>query len=165
MDCREMRELIVQHSSGDLGQPEIEEVESHITECAECAVYYRRSQILWELLDGIEEIEPEENYIGRFWDKVDKQKIEENSGVVGWIKTIKLNWAFAGAFATICIVSIFTFAIIQDDFKSDSFTKTDIQDERILKDLDMAISRDTSDVLAIYGPWENANIDNSGGMN
>ena len=82
-----------------------------------------------------------------------------------WIRTLKLNWAFAGAFATICIVSIFTFAIIRDDFSTDSFTKTDIQDERILEDLDMAISQDTSDVLAIYGPWENTNIDNSGGMN
>ncbi len=166
MDCSVVKELIVQYSSGDLGQDRMAVVESHISRCQECGLYFKQSEKLWTLLDVHGEIEPEADFVSNFWDRVSQDEIKSQSGLLNWLKNVKLNWTMAGAMASILILCVFTFTLFQPGTDRNSILADD-QDELLLLELDNAISRDTAQLLDIYGPWENGNdmLNGDGGTN
>lgn len=168
MDCSDFKELIVSYSSGDLTGKDKTLVEAHLKECAECSLYLSRSNELWNLLDEWKEIEPGTEYIADFWQRASRGEGAQG-GFIGIFKNFRLNWAIAGAFASILIVAIFTFALFAPDSDNKIFTSSDEHDELILLELDRATSSETAEVLAIYGPWDSGidtvNINGNGGMN
>ena len=164
MECKELKETLVQYSLDELGSKEKVSLENHIGNCDECRGYVSESIGLWSLLEAWDEVEPNNNYITNFWDKVEETK--PASGFLHWIQNIRLNWTLAGAMASIFLVSIITFGAFSPEMRNSIFMSTDERDELVLIELDNALSRETADVLSIYGPWDGGpEINGNGGIN
>lgn len=155
MECSDCKQLIVSWSSGDLPPSGIESIEAHIRECPECRLYMSQSDRVWNLLDEWREIEPRSDFVSTFWDRVSKEESAPGWGVFSYVRKLRLSWALAGALASVLIVGIFTFALFKPDSGFETYADNDARDEQILLELDDATTRETTDVLSIYGPWEN----------
>lgn len=166
MECKDIKGILIQYSLGDLGQVEKVGVERHLEECNECRLYLSQSNELWNLLDTWEEVEPDGNFISQFWDQASIDETKYKPGFLSQLRNFKLNWTLAGAMASIFLVSIIAFAVFSPHTTNTLFTSADEQDELILIELDNALSRETADVLSIYGPWDNPlDVNGNGGMN
>ncbi|MCK5391763.1 MAG: zf-HC2 domain-containing protein [Deltaproteobacteria bacterium] len=166
MECKDLKELLTQYSLDDLGRVEKVGVERHLEECNECKLYLSQSQELWSLLDTWDEIEPDGKFVSNFWDKTSIEETKLQPGFLSKFRNLKPNWSLAGAMASIFLVSILTFAVFSPDTTNTLYTSADEQDELILIELDNALSRETSDVLSIYGPWESTlDVSGNGDMN
>lgn len=166
MECRDIKELIVRYSSGDIEEKEKALVDEHVRDCHGCEQYYLRSERLWETLDTWEEIEPEREFVTKFWNKVSAGEDKAKTGFFGWLKGFKPKLAVSGALATVFIVGIFTFALLAPGTLDRAFRSADEKDEMILIELEKATTSETSALLAIYGPWDNSfSANGNGGMN
>ena len=166
MDCKNIKELLIQYSLGDLGTVEKTSVESHLENCTECKSYLSESNNLWSMLETWDEIEPDTEFLSNFWDKATVNDVKSKPGFLSWFRDIKPNWTLAGAMASILLVSIITFSVISPDTTNTLFMSDDQRDELILIELDNAISRETADVLSIYGPWDDdSEVNGNGGIN
>ena len=162
MDCKNIKELLTQYSLGDLGDIEKASVESHLGACRECKSYLSETENLWNLLEARDQIEPDPEFLSNFWDKADVDETKLKPGFLRWVKDIKPNWTLAGAMASIFLVSIITFGAFSPDTRNSLFMSADEQDELILIELDDALSRETADILSIYGPWDGGTDINGG---
>ncbi len=166
MECNNIKELLTQHSLDALGQDEKVSVERHLEECNDCTLYLSESRELWGLLDTWDEIEPDGKFVANFWDKTSIKETKLQPGFLSRFRNLKPNWGVAGAMASIFLVSVITFAVFSSDSTNTLYTSADEQDELVLLELDNALSRETSDVLSIYGPWDGAmDVSGNGGMN
>lgn len=153
MGCSEVRELIAGYSSGDMPDSGWEEVESHIAECEDCNLYLSRYEGVWDLLDEWRGIEPRTDFVSGFWAQVAE---EERAHDRGFFKKIMHGWGLAGAFATVLIVGVFTFAMLKPQSGIIGYADNDTLDDQLLHELDKATTINTadSDALSIYGPWD-----------
>jgi hypothetical protein len=166
MECRHIKEYIIRYSSGDIEEREKVVVDEHVKACKDCSQYLLRSEKLWDTLDVWEDVEPGRQYIPEFWERVSSEESAPGGGLLGWLKSLKPPLAVTGALATIFIVGIFTFAVFGPGTLDMPFGDADDRDELILIELDRATSEETSEVLAIYGPWDNSfDANGNGGMN
>lgn len=174
MECRSIKELIVRYSSGDIEETEKILVDDHIRDCNACEKYFISSEKLWDTLDAWDEIEPEREFITKFWNKVSAEEEKAKAGFFGWLKGFKPKLAVSGALVTVFIVGIFSFALLGPGtldglFRSGDeqvFRNGDARDEIILSELDRATNSETTELLAIYGPWDNSfDVNDNGGMN
>lgn len=169
MDCRDIKELVIQYSLGDLPEGDEVLVETHLDACEECTAYLAQSQMAWKMLDEWEGIEPGGEFVSEFWRRVAQDEMERKN-FFGLFNIPRPGLALAGALATVLIVGVFTFALFEPDQDSMRFTERDEQDDQILRELDMATTSETPpESLAIYGPWDNGveimRINGNGGMN
>ncbi len=166
MECRSIKELIVRYSSGDIEEAEKVLVDEHVRDCNGCEQYFIRSERLWDTLDSWDEIEPERGFVTEFWNKVSAEEDKAKAGFFGWLRGFKPKLAVSGALATVFIVGIFTFALLGPGTLDGVFRSGDEKDEIILSELDRATNSETSELLAIYGPWDNSfDANGNGGMN
>lgn len=169
MECKDLRELVVQYSSGDLPDGDKDFVETHLRECGECSALLRRSDALWSLLDEWKDVEPRTEFVSEFWSRVSKEESRKSRGFFGIFKNKKPAWTLAGALASFLLVGVFTFAILGPGEDLNTLFSRDERDEKILIELDNATTRDTTAALEIYGPWDSGmdivNINGSGGFN
>ncbi len=164
MECRDIKETLIQYSLDDLDVSEKTSIESHLDSCTECRSFISESKELWSLLETWEDLEPSSNFISNFWDKVEQTK--PAPGFINWIRNIKPNWTLAGAMASIFLVSIITFGVFNPETRNSLFMSADERDELLIIELDDALSRETADVLSIYGPWDGSSeINGNGGVN
>lgn len=164
MECKELKETLVQYSLDEVGSDEKVSIENHIGDCHECRSYVSESKGLWSLLETWDEVEPHSSYIANFWDKVEETK--PAPGFLHWVQNIKLNWTLAGAMASIFLVSIITFGAFSPEMRNSILMSADERDELVLLELDDALSRETADLLSIYGPWDGGpEIGSDGGIN
>lgn len=169
MDCRDIKELVIQYSSGDLPEGDKQFVEAHLAECDDCNAYLSQSYRAWNMLDEWEDMEPGGEFVSEFWRRVAKEEMDRK-GFFGLFNIPRPGLALAGALATVLIVGIFTFALFSPEEESVRFTERDEQDDQILRELDRATTSETPpEALAIYGPWDNEveimRINGNGGMN
>lgn len=164
MDCKNIKELLTQYSLGNLQDLDEKELQTHMDNCIECRDYVSESKSLWSLLETRDELEPNPEFLANFWDKVSKDEVKVQPGFLKRFTEIKLNWTLTGAMASIFLVSIITFGIFSPDTRNSLFMSADEQDELMLIELDNAISTETAEVLAIYGPWDGS-TDVNGGSN
>ena len=165
MECRSIKELIVRYSSGDIVESEKSLVDLHIRECDSCEEYFVRSERLWDTLDTWEEIEPSGEFVAKFWDKVSIEEEKAGRGFFDWLKVFRPKLAVSGALATILMVGVFTFALLGPGALDDVFRSGDERDEMMLIELDRATNAEASELLAIYGPWDNSySLNGNGGM-
>lgn len=80
MECKDLRELVVRHSSGELSGDEWGLVESHLSGCGECSELFSHSNAVWMLLDEWKEIEPRNDYVSEFWSRVERKSRALGSG-------------------------------------------------------------------------------------
>lgn len=165
MECSSVRELIIRYSSGDIVESEKSLVNLHIKECGSCEKYFMRSEKLWSTLDAWDEIEPAGEFVTKFWDKVSMEE-DKTGGLLGWFRGFRPKLAVSGALATVFIVGVFTFALLGPGTLEDVFRSGDERDEMMLSELDRATNSEASELLAIYGPWDNSyGAGGNGGMN
>ncbi len=162
MNCKELKELILEYAAGNLDQSEKLRVESHLKECKECYLFFRQSNQVWDLLDEWDVIEPKEDIVTNFWERVSGEEIREK-GIFDFFKNLKLNWSFGVALAVIMIISVISFNIFEFKRTEVVFTEKDKADEELLIELDRAVSRETARGLDIYGPWEDEIEENDKG--
>ena len=86
MECRNVKELIVRFSSGDAQENDKVLVDEHIRDCKGCEQYLLRSEKLWDTLDTLDVIEPEPEYVTKFWNKVTAHEDKAKAGFFGWLK-------------------------------------------------------------------------------
>ena len=166
MECKEIKEIVLQYSFGGLKQVERASVENHLDNCAECRSFLSESKKLWSLLETWDEVEPDQEFVSKFWDQTSIDETNFKPGFLSWLGNIRPNWTLAGAVASIFLVSVITFSVFSPDTRNSLFMSADERDELILIELDNAISRETADVLSIYGPWDNGSDANgNGGIN
>jgi len=166
MECRNIKEYIIWYSSGDIEGSEKDLVDEHVKECKDCSRYLIRSEKLWDALDVWEEVVPRGEFITEFWKRVSSQENTAQAGLWGYLKSLRPSLAVTGALATILIVGIFTFAVFGPGIIDTPLRNSDERDELILIELDRATTTETSEVLAIYGPWDNSfDAIGNGGMN
>ena len=166
MDCKSVKEMIVRYSSGDLMASEKATLDRHIESCECCKEYFLHSQKLWDTLEVWEEIEPRAEFVTEFWSRVNKEEEKAASGILGWLRGYRPKLAVSGALATVLMVGVFTFALFGPGDLDSVFTGGDEKDELILSELDRATNTETTELLAIYGPWDNSyGVIGNGGMN
>lgn len=167
MECKDLRELVVRHSSGDLSGDERALVESHLPGCGECSELFSHSNAVWMLLDEWKEIEPRNDYISEFWSRVEKE--ESRAGFWGSLFKSRPRWKLAGALASVLVVGVFSLLVFTGDPGGSVLAENDMKDDMLLLELDSATSRDTAAALEIYGPWDGGidvvNINGNGGFN
>lgn len=166
MDCKNIKETLIQYSLDGLDDIEKNNIEIHLDNCSECKAYLSESTGLWNLLETWDEIEPDNQFVSNFWDKADAAKVEPKPGILSWIRDINLNWTLGGAMASIFLVCIVTFGVFSPDTRNNLFMSADEKDELVLLELDTALAKETSEVLSIYGPWDGGtDVNTNGGFN
>ena len=73
MDCHEIRKLIPLYLDHELGEVDQQQVDAHVQNCPDCQREAREIEKSWELLGEIKAVEPDPNYLARFWQSVDAQ--------------------------------------------------------------------------------------------
>jgi hypothetical protein len=153
MSCKELKELMLEYTVGNLGQSEKLRVESHLGECKECYRFFRQSNQVWDLLDEWDVIEPKKDIVTNFWQRVSEED-PKGRGIFDFFKNFKLSWSRTIALTVILIISVISFNIFEPEQTRVVFSESDKADEELLIELDKAVSRETARGLSIYGPWE-----------
>ncbi len=73
MNCRKIKELISVYLDGELGGQEQRLLKSHLATCRQCREEVEAIEKAWNMLGEVEKIDPDPNYIARFWTRVETQ--------------------------------------------------------------------------------------------
>ncbi|MGQ0792676.1 MAG: hypothetical protein ACT4NX_01140 [Deltaproteobacteria bacterium] len=156
--CDEIQDLILDYPEDKLSHSQRLAVKSHVEGgCPRCGALLAESNQMWDLLGGIPEIEPRADFAGRFWDRLaeeeEEQKARGRFQIFDIFKMWKLNFARLGAVAVIFIAAAVSLNVFESERAVVVYTAEDRADEKLLGDMDRAVSRQTADILDIYGPW------------
>jgi hypothetical protein len=152
MECKEIKDLILEYPDGDLSQSERLQVEMHLKECGECSLFLDESHQVWNLMDKWDGIEAKGDFISKFWNRVSEEGTRKR-GVMDFFKNWKLGWIYVAATVVILIMSFVLVNFFQFDRTGVSLSEMDKADERLLIEFDKAISREGGQSLDVYGPW------------
>lgn len=147
MNKKDIKEKIQMLLCGDLSLEEKKEIEKLIGQSVEINNYYLKSKDLWKDLESLDEIQPSNNYITKFWNKVEEK---ENSRF-DLMLYLRNYWRFAGSFAVIIIAGVFVINSYTGNESADFVLNPD--DQEILNQLDNAITLNGDSTLEVYGPW------------
>ncbi len=112
MDCQNIRKLIPTYLDQELDNEQTAMVKDHTSKCVACQKELNQYQKSWDMLDHLQEIEPDPHYMSRFWTKVSEEK--------PWYETILDNirtGLFANklipALAVSCFLFVMSFTVFQ----------------------------------------------------
>ena len=148
-----IKEKIQSYLQGDLEEAESKELESLFSNSSELNDYISSSNTVWEMLDGLEDVEPDKNYISRFWNTVEETSTSEKRSFFDYFKLGNKKFVFASSFVTFLIVSAFlvNFFVLNQGGSEYVFNQAD---EELLDNLDHAITLNSPDNLQVFGPWD-----------
>jgi len=115
MDCDYIKKMIPIFLDGELHPEERDQVQEHILYCADCKTEFDEYIKTWNVLNDVEDIEPEPAYMSRFW--------TEFAARTPWYQKIALS--FQGYFfkrktlagiASLCAVVIVSFLVFLNYF-------------------------------------------------
>lgn len=150
------RILIERYLAGDLSYEEEKTLFDLLEKNPELKKYLEFSEAVWRELDDLDKLEPSQDYVQRFWNRVSKEKEKSSIFSVFGFGALKHRWAFATSFATVLITGLFLANVYLfnnsiNDTQEFVFNK---EDELLLRNLDRAISKQTAASLEVFGPWE-----------
>ena len=146
------KQQVEDYFSGELNEEESKILLTKIDTSEELKQYFRESESLWSIMSSAELLEPREDYITRFWNKVSKDEDKKKSSF-SFFSNINLKWGFAGSLAVFLILStIIVNNFVIEEEKSGFVYEAD--DELLINNLDEALSKNTHESLKIFGPWE-----------
>jgi len=148
------KDRIIRYLSGDLVGEELISVENLISEKLEYKEYYESFKRSWEALEHIEDIEPKGNYVSDFWNKVEMSESKTNTGYLNFFHSWRTGWTLVGSLVSILIIGVFIFSLFSSRNTNVSFTDMDRRDEMLLIEVDKSISRNVTEILEVYGPWD-----------
>ena len=70
MNCSRLQKLLPLYLDGILDVDQMQAIAKHLRTCKACRKEEKVFQRLWELLGELKSIEPEPDYIARFWGKL-----------------------------------------------------------------------------------------------
>jgi len=123
MDCSEIIKLIPLYLDGELEADEHLHVQSHLDACTECRREARAIQATWEMIDELDDIQPDPNFQTRFWSRVANQTSWQEkflNDIKDLIFDRRLVPALAAAGLILCVSSVATYKYIQTS-SSDGF--------------------------------------------
>jgi len=152
MKCDEIKALYDDFKTGILGNEMLSSVNNHLSSCNDCNNYFIENNKLSKLLDNWDGIEPQHNYVSKFWSRVDEKELSGNKGILGFFKGIKTAFLVPSL-----AVALFCSLLIINMYKSSTSTPTttaeDIKDNILLLEINDIISIDGYESLKIYGLW------------
>jgi predicted anti-sigma-YlaC factor YlaD len=157
MDCLEIKKMIPLYLDHELSDADFQQVETHLQNCADCKSEARAIQQSWDLLGEIKAVEPDPDYMSRFWRSVDAQmpwyaKIYENvQGVF-----IQRRWvpALAGAVMVLLIGTIATVQYLQKPQKVDVLAELDEAEMEMIANIDLAEHYEVIHELDFFSDFE-----------
>jgi hypothetical protein len=151
MKCDNIKALYDDFKTEILDSEELSAVNKHLGSCNDCNNYYLENNKLSKLLDNWEEIEPQNNYVSKFWNKVDETELNSNKGVLGFFKGIKTAFVVPSlAVALFCSLFIVNMYWIST---TPPTSDEDARDDIFLLEINDIISVEGYESLKIYGLW------------
>jgi predicted anti-sigma-YlaC factor YlaD len=85
MNCDACKKMMLDFLPENLQNIENKEFVSHLEDCPSCRNEFQSHRQCWDLLGEVETIEPDPNYISRFWTAVSEQET--------WFERLAGSWA------------------------------------------------------------------------
>ena len=141
MDCHEIKKLIPLFLDHELGDADDQQVAAHLLSCPDCRREARAIEKSWDLIGDIKAVEPDPNYMARFWQSVDEQmpwyaKIYKNVQAV----FLQRRWVplLAGAVIVVLISTIATVQYLQKPPPVAVLTELDEAEIEMVANIDLA---------------------------
>jgi predicted anti-sigma-YlaC factor YlaD len=157
MDCHEIKKLIPLYLDHELNATDYQKVEAHLLNCADCRSEARAIEQSWDLLGEIKAVEPDPNYLVRFWQSVDAQmpwyaKLYKNVQAVfpqrRWIP------ALAGGVMVVLISTIATVQYLQKPQAVDVLTELNEAEMEMVANIDLAEHFEVIHELDFFSDFE-----------
>jgi predicted anti-sigma-YlaC factor YlaD len=116
MDCLRIKKLIPVYLDHALDTEEQRRVEAHLRICPDCRAEAHAVQKSWEMLAELQEIEPDPNYMARFWRGVEVQTAWYEKVIRAAQEVfVHRRWApaLAGAAVAVLVVTLVTVQYLQ----------------------------------------------------
>jgi predicted anti-sigma-YlaC factor YlaD len=157
MDCLEIKKLIPLYLDHKLSSADYQQVETHLQDCADCQSEARAIQQSWDLLGEIKAVEPDPNYMSRFWRSVEAQvpwyaKLYENVQAI----FIQRRWvpALAGAVIIVLISAIATVQYLQKPQTVAVLAELDEAEMEMIANIDLAEHYEVIHELDFFSDFE-----------
>ena len=138
--------------SDELSDTDKSELLSKVESSEEVRARFEESRKLWSYMDSAESIEPEPDYIRKFWKEVSEEE-EKNSKSFFPFNFMNKRLAFATSLAVFLLLStIMVNNFILEEEKTGYVYDAD--DELLINNLEEALSLNSHHGLNVYGPWE-----------
>lgn len=143
---------IEDYFSGELNDEESKSLLLKVEDSDELRKHFEESSKLWSYMASAETIEPSPDYIRRFW-KIVSSNEEKKSRSFFQFNFMNKKWTFVSSLAVFLLIStIIVNNFVLEEEKSGYVYEED--DELLIHNLEEALSKNTPDVLNVYGPWE-----------
>jgi hypothetical protein len=143
---------IEDYFSGELSGEESKKLLLKVEDSDELREHFEDSSKLWNYMASVETIEPSPDFIRRFW-KIVSSNEEKNNRSFFKFNFMNLKWKFVYSLAVFLLLStIIVNNFVLEEEKSGYVYEAD--DELLIENLEEALSKNTTDVLNVYGPWE-----------
>ena len=157
MDCHKIKKMIPLYLDHELSAADYQQVETHLQNCVDCQSEVRAIQQSWDLLGEIKRVEPDPNYMTRFWRSVDAQipwysKLYENVQAV----FLQRRWvpALAGAFIVLLISTIATVQYLQKPHTVAVLAELDEAEMEMIANIDLAEHYEVIHELDFFSDFE-----------
>ncbi len=154
MKCDEIKGMYDDFKLQMLSNDESATINEHLVNCTDCNDYFAKNNKLSSLMDTWDEIEPQSNYVSKFWSRVEEVEKNENKGVIGFIKGIRTTF-LVPSLAVALFCSLFIVNMYRTSTVNPTYSEQDLQDNRLLQEINDIISVEGSESLQIYGLWNN----------
>lgn len=115
-NCHEISRLIPLYSDNGLSVEEKQLVEQHIAGCEKCKQEVLAYKKIWEMLAGIERIEPAPNYISRFWTEL-SSRMPWHENFLNELKTSLSQKRLVPVFVTMSVIILLSIVSIRNYFQ------------------------------------------------
>ena len=157
MDCHKAKKLIPLYLDHELSETDYQQVKKHLQNCADCQSEARTIQKSWDLLGEINAVEPDPNFMSRFWRSVDAQmpwyaKIYENVQAV----LLQRRWvpALAGAVIFLLFSTIVTVQYLQKPQTAAVLAELDEAEMEMIANIDLAEHYEVIHELDFFSDFE-----------
>lgn len=163
MSCENFKNLIIDSTIDDLGEPQMNELKVHLDACNECNEFLRFADLEWKLLDKWEGVEPRDDYITKFWERSNNRGKGSKTSLFKLFNYRVPNWSYISVVALLLIIFVVAIVYVKTENSVVKYTEKDREDENLLFEVDRTISFDSADMLEIYGLWNVDDDTNKGG--
>jgi hypothetical protein len=163
MNCENFKNLILDYTTDQLDQPQMNELKVHLDVCSECGEFLRFANLEWKLLDKWEWIEPKEDYIVKFWERLDHREEGPRPWLLSLFNYRVPNWSYTSVLSLFLVIVVIAIVYVNTENSVVKYTEKDREDEELLFEVDRTISFDSADMLEIYGLWDFDDVNNKGG--
>lgn len=141
MDCHEIKKLIPLYLDHELSEADRQKVEAHLQICPDCRREARMLEKSWDLLVEIKAVEPDPNYLARFWKSVDA-RMPWYAGIYQDVLAAfqRRRWApaLAGALIVVLIATIAAVQFLQKPKDLAGLAELDETELEMVADIDLA---------------------------